>query len=152
MPRGSAVYVNQKSVYINTQIFLERLKIHFVPRITAGKVILMLDGHGSHCNSVETLTCADEDDIILLWIPPHTTYYLQPPDRSVLKSLKASFYQACDRWVKSNVDRRISRLQFGQLQGVAWAKSATVENAASGFKLTGIYPLDQQKILDYAYV
>ncbi|KAK9722452.1 hypothetical protein QE152_g19700 [Popillia japonica] len=29
-------------------------------------------------------------------------------------------YQACHTWVKSNVERRISRLQFGRLIAVAW--------------------------------
>ncbi|KAK9737081.1 hypothetical protein QE152_g11015 [Popillia japonica] len=33
-----------------------------------------------------------------------------------------------------NSQRRISWLQFGRLIGVAWGKSATVQNAASGFK------------------
>ncbi|KAK9712679.1 hypothetical protein QE152_g24760 [Popillia japonica] len=88
---------------------------------------------------------------ILLCLPPHTTHYLQPLDRSFFKSLKGSFYQACDTWVKSNVEGRISWLQFGRLIGVAWGKSATVQNAASGFKATGTYPLDPQNIPDYAY-
>jgi len=151
MPPGSVVYMNQKSAYINTHIFLEWLKFHFVPRKTAGKVVLILDGHGSHCSSVETLTFADENEIILLCLPPHTTHYLQPLDRSFFKSLKASFFQACDTWVKSNVDRRITRLQFGRLLGVAWGKSANVQNATSGFRATGIYPLNPQNIPDYAY-
>ncbi|KAK9737996.1 hypothetical protein QE152_g10267 [Popillia japonica] len=45
----------------------------------------------------------------------------------------------------------MSWLQFGRLIGVAWGKSATVQNAASGFKATGTYPLDLQSIPDYAY-
>lgn len=151
MPPGSIVYMNQKSAYINTEIFLEWLKFHFVPRKTAGKVLLILDGHGSHCSSVEALTYADENDIILLCLPPHTTHYLQPLDRSFFKSLKAAFYQACDTWVKSNVDRKIGRLQFGRLLGVAWGKAASVQNATSGFKAAGIYPFNPQSIPDYAY-
>lgn len=36
--------------------------------------------------------------------------------------------------------------------GFAWAKSATVENALSGFRATGIIPLNRFSIPDYAYL
>lgn len=44
MPPGSIVYMNQKLAYIKTEIFFEWFKFHFVPRKTAGKVLLILDG------------------------------------------------------------------------------------------------------------
>ena len=47
---GSKVYMNQKSSYINSDIFMLWLKEHFVPRKSPGKCILLLDGHASHCN------------------------------------------------------------------------------------------------------
>ena len=100
--------------------------------------MLILDGHGSHCNSVETLEYAEANDVILLCLPPHTTHYLQPLDRSVFKALKAAYYQACQTWVKSKSNRTITRLHFGQLLNEAWGKAASVQNAVSGFKSTGM--------------
>lgn len=48
--------------------------------------------------------------------------------------------------------RRINRLQFGQLLATAWGKAATVKNAVSSFKATGIVPFDPKAIPDYAYL
>jgi len=138
MPPGSVVYMSQKSAYINSELFFIWFKDHFIPRKVPGKVVLILDGHGSHCNSVETLECAEANDVILLCLPPHTTHYLQPLDRSVFKSLKAAYYHACQTWVKSKNNRTITRLHFGQLLNEAWGKAASVQNAVSGFKSTGM--------------
>jgi hypothetical protein len=138
MPPGAQVYMSPKSAYINSEIFLKWLKEHFYPRKSAGKTLVIFDGHASHCNNLETLKFAEDHDIILLCLPPHTTHYLQPLDRSVFKSLKSTFNAAAHNWVKTHDNRNISRLAFGSLLRQAWGRSATVQNAVSGFSATGI--------------
>lgn len=151
MPPGSVLFMSQKSAYINEKIFFECLKTHFLPRKPAGKVLLCLDGHTSHCNSVEMLEFSAANDIILFTLPSHTTHYLQTLDRSVFKSLKAFYYEACRMWLKRNPGRRLTRLQFGELLSTAWSKSATYENATAGFKATGIYPFNRYAVPDHAF-
>jgi hypothetical protein len=85
-----------------------------------------------------TLKFVEDHDIILLCLLPHTTHYLQPLDRSVFKSLKSTFNAAAYNWVKTHDNRNISRLAFGSLLRQAWGRSATVQNAVSGFSTTGI--------------
>lgn len=97
MPPGSALFMSQKSAYITGAIFLNWLKTHFVPRKPAGTVMLLLDGHSTHCNSVEMLEFAIQNNIVLASMPSHTSHYLQPPDRAVFKSLKYHFYEACHK-------------------------------------------------------
>ncbi|CAH1382974.1 unnamed protein product, partial [Tenebrio molitor] len=99
---------------------------------------LIFDGHASHCNNLGTLKFVEDHDIILLCLLPHTTHYLQPLDRSVFKSLKSTFNAAAYNWVKTHDNRNISRLAFGSLLRQAWGRSATVQNAVSGFSTTGI--------------
>lgn len=125
MPPGSKIFMSQKSAYITSAIFLDWLKIHFVPRKPLGKVLLLLDGHSTHCNSVEMLEYAEQNDIVLLSMPSHTSHYLQPLDRAVFKSLKAHFYEQCRLWLNQNPSRRITRLSFGLLLNKAWGKAAT---------------------------
>ncbi|XP_031334769.1 uncharacterized protein LOC116164704 [Photinus pyralis] len=122
MPPGSIVYMSEKSAYVNNIIFFNWLKEQFVPRKPTGKVLLLLDGHSSHCSNVEMLEYAVENDVILFCLPSHTTQFLQPLDRGFFKSFKAFYYEA-------NPGRRITRLQFGKLLGSAWEKSATIKNA-----------------------
>lgn len=152
MPPGSHVFMSEKSAYITSAIFLDWLKIHFVPRKPAGKVLLLLDGHSTHCNSVAMLEYANENEIILLSMPSHTSHYLQPLDRAVFKSLKSNFYEQCRLWINQNPGRRITRLSFGNLLNKAWGKAASAENAISGFKATGVVPFDPTAIPDYAFI
>lgn len=152
MPPGSKLFMSQKSAYITSEIFLEWLKTHFVPRKPAGKVVLLLDGHSTHCNSVEMLEYANQNDIILISMPSHTSHYLQPLDRSVFKSLKHHFYEQCRLWLIQNPGRRITRLSFGALLSKAWGKAASSENAIAGFKATGVYPLNPEALPDYAFI
>ncbi|XP_057660723.1 uncharacterized protein LOC130896560 [Diorhabda carinulata] len=128
MSPGSVVYMNEKSAYINTDLMFTWLKEHFVPRKPDGKILLLLDGHASHCNLVVMLEYADEHNVILFCLPGHTTQFLQP------------------------LDRKISRMQFGQLLSEAWSKAATVDNAVSAFKSTGICPFNPGAIPEYAYL
>lgn len=152
MPPGSEVVMSQKSAYVNLQIFQNWIKDHFFPRKPHGKVLLVLDGHTSHTASVETLEFCEQNDIILLSLPSHTTHYLQPLDRSFFKSLKTFYYADCNSYMRSNPSRRITRLNFGSLLGSSWARAATVQNAVSGFKATGIMPFNPRAIPDYAFL
>ncbi|KAK9703819.1 DDE superfamily endonuclease [Popillia japonica] len=78
MPPGAAVYMSEKSAYVNTTLFLRWLEEMFIPRKPNGKVVLVLDGHASHCTSVELLELADANDVVLICLPSHTTHFLQP--------------------------------------------------------------------------
>lgn len=152
MPPGSAINMSEKSAYVNSDIFFNWLRTHFYPRKMPGKVLLIVDGHSSHTNDLEMLQFAEENSIILLCLPSHTTHYLQPLDRAFFKSLKTHFYDACNRFVKTNPSRKITRLQFGELLGQAWNKSATVENATAAFRSTGIVPFNSDAIPEYAFI
>ncbi|CAH1989114.1 unnamed protein product [Acanthoscelides obtectus] len=152
MPPGSLVFMSEKSAYVNNVLFLRWLKEQFVPRKPPGYVMLILDGHSSHCSSVETLEYASENEIIFVCLPSHTTQFLQPLDRGVFKSLKALYYEECNAFIRRNPNRRINRLIFGQLPAAAWEKSATVKNAVSSFRDTGIVPFNPSAIPDYAYL
>ncbi|XP_074033050.1 uncharacterized protein isoform X1 [Leptinotarsa decemlineata] len=152
MPPGSKLYMNAKSAYVNTDIFLDWLKTHFVPRKPQGPVVLFLDGHSCHCNSVEMLEYAEANDITLLCFPSHTTQFLQPLDRSFFKSLKSHYNSVCNTFVKTNPTKKINRLSFGKLFDDAWSKSATVENGKGGFKACGLYPFNPSAIPEYAFL
>ncbi|CAH2003443.1 unnamed protein product [Acanthoscelides obtectus] len=152
LPPGSKVYMNEKSAYINSALFYLWLKEQFLPRKPVGTVILLLDGHGSHCNNIEMLEFASSNNIILVCLPSHTTQFLQPLDRGFFKSLKMNYYRACNLYIKNNPTRRLTRLQFGELLASAWVKSATVSNAVAAFKATGIVPFNPEAIPDEAFL
>lgn len=151
MPPGTVIYMSQKSAYINSEIFFTWLKDHFIPRKLNGKVLLILDGHTSHCN-ISTLELAEENNVIIICLPSHTTHFLQPLDRAVFRSLKLRFNIACNNWVKTHPSRKITRYQFGLLLSEAWVHAATTSNAISAFKSTGIFPFNRNAIPDDAFL
>lgn len=146
LPAGSSVHMNKKSSFINSQIFLYWLKEHFIPRKPAGKTILIMDGHSSHCSDVEMLELAERHDLILLCLPSHCTQAIQPLDKSFFGPLKIYWNQEAKTWMLNHPSRNLSRYQVGEILGKAWMRAATPANAISGFKGTGIYPLDQNAI------
>lgn len=152
MPPGSRIRMSEKSAYVNSEIFFDWLKTHFFPKKPPGKVLLLFDGHSSHTSNLETLEFAEEHGIILFCLPPHTTHFLQPLDRSFFKSLKGNYYDACRIFIKSQANRKLNRLNFGKILGDAWGKSASVQNAVSGFKSTGIMPFNPRAIPEHAFL
>lgn len=152
MPPGAEVKMSQKSGYVNAELFFDWLRNHFTPRKPAGKVLLLLDGHTSHTSCIEMLEFAEQNDIVLMSIPPHTSHWLQPLDRAFFKSLKSNYYSACNTYMTNNPSRKITRLQFGTLLSSAWGKSANVDNGISGFKTCGIIPFELNAIPDYAFL
>ena len=63
-----------------------------------GKVLLILDNHQSH-TSIEAITFAKENGIVLLTIPPHTSNELQPLDSTVFGSFKTFVSQGINNWM-----------------------------------------------------
>ena len=151
MPPGSKIYMNEKSAYINSDLFLRWIKTHFTPRKPEGIVLLLVDGHTSHC-CVEMLKFARQNDMIMISFPSHTTHWLQPLDRAVFKSLKSAYAVATNNWIRANPSRKINRLQFGHLMSEAWCKAAVPGNAISAFKATGVYPYNPEAIPEYAFI
>ena len=78
---------------------------------------MILDGHTSHYNSTDLLDLEDDNDVIILCLPSHTTQALQPLDRCFFKPLKTYYIQKANAWMLRNKDRPIIRLQVGSLIG-----------------------------------
>ena len=55
-----------------------------------GKVLLIMDGHGSHKTKKFRETCED-NNIIPLYLPPHSTHLLQPLDLGIFGPIKYGY-------------------------------------------------------------
>lgn len=150
VPPGSVVVMSD-SGYINGDLFLKWLQ-HFNEHRTPGKVALIVDGHASHVKNLPVLDYARDNNIILMSLPPHTTHFMQPLDRSFFRPLKAFYNNACRTFVLNHPGKQISKLHFGKLLNQAWGKAATVETACNGFKACGLFPVDRDAIPEHAYL
>jgi hypothetical protein len=72
MPNGSTVHMSD-SGYMTSEIFSAFLG-HFSRYKPQGKVLLILDGHTSHCKDPDMLEKASELGVEMLCLPPHSTH------------------------------------------------------------------------------
>ena len=112
--------------------------------------LLVLDGHSSH-ESLGLLMAARENNIKILALPPHSTHYLQPLDRSVFGPFNDYYDEACSSFLQENVLHQINRWSFPSLMNKAWEKAFTGENIRAGFRACGIFPFNPQAIPESAF-
>lgn len=131
------------SGFVNTDLFITWLK-HFQSFVHAtpeDPVLLLLDNHSSHI-SLEAVNYAREQNIVMLTLPPHGSHKLQPLDRSFFSPLKSKYSVACNKFMSEFPGKAITQYHVAKLFNEAYKKVATVGNAESGFKVSGIYPFD----------
>lgn len=88
----------------------------------------------------------------MLSIPPHTSHRLQPLDVTLYSPLKTAFRRECDIKIKSTCLQKITPYDIAGLFNTAYSKVATIGNAVSGFKQTGIFPLNPDTFTDKDYL
>ena len=143
-----ALYAKQKTGFMDSELFVKWFTKLFIPhaRPTPERsVLLLVDGHSSHC-SPDLIHIARENNVILLALAPHTTHLCQPLDVAVYRSFKihlsklVKFGQALrgDLWIaKSNVGRVLKQ---------PFEACMTIQNIKSGFKKCGIFPFNPNAI------
>ena len=103
--------------------------------------LLLLDNHSSRI-SIDSLNFATENGITMLTFPPHTTHRLQPLDRSVYDPFKKYMNAAMDASMLNNSGKSCSIYNILQIVATAFPQTVTPQNIMSGFRMTGIYPLN----------
>ncbi|KAJ8890853.1 hypothetical protein PR048_010362 [Dryococelus australis] len=151
LPPGSVVFMSD-SGYITIELFRRFLEYFVMHKPQGEKTnILVLDGHSAHVSDPDILQFAVGNNIIMNSIPSHTSYYIQPLDRSFFRSLKMHYYGPCNSWIKQNPTRSITKLQYGMLFSQAWDKASSVENGVSGFRAYRLVPFNPGAIPESAF-
>ena len=63
------------------------MNTHFSQHVTTRPILLLYDGHTSHYTA-QVIAEAKEQGIYLFALPPHTSHFLQPLDKSVFGPFK----------------------------------------------------------------
>lgn len=138
----ATIYGLSSKGWMDGELFHKWFKRHFLRYAPATRpLILLMDGHSSHYNS-KTLQLAAEHEIILFTLPPNTTHCTQPLDKGVFGPLKQKWREVCHDYMVSHPGKKVIRDTFSPLFSRAWISSMTAANCISGFKTTGILPLD----------
>lgn len=132
------------SGWSNSVKFEEFLK-HFIKYVKPSKddkVLMILDNHESHL-SINIIDLAIENGIVMLTFPPHTSHKLQPLDRTVFGPLKKYYDKACNEWLLQHPGSPLTIYHVAECFGKAYPLAFTPSNIQSGFKVSGIWPVNE---------
>ena len=139
------IFMTSDNGWITQEIYFEWFKF-FIKSISPPRPVLLIeDGHGSHI-TLDVIELAHKIDIHLLCLPSHTSHILQPLDIGVFKSFESGYSKACRKYIMENPGRVITSEVIASLVGETWAHSITPMNILSGFKKSGISPLNPSEV------
>ena len=137
------------SGWMTSNTFLVFMK-HFIKYSHASidrKVLLLLDNHESHI-SVQTIELAKANGVVMLSFPPHCSHKLQPLDRSVYGPFKRYYNSACDMCMLNHPGETMTIYEIAEMVGHAFPKAMTPHNIQSGFRVSGIQPVNPDIFTD----
>lgn len=133
--------------WMNQELFTYWFYHHFLMSVPPVRpLVVIMDGHSSHYNP-DFIRAAAEEKIIVFVLPPNTTHLTLPLDKGCFGPLKSVWKKVTHEFYTHNPGRVVSRYDFSSLFGQAWKQAMTQNNVLSGFRTTGIYPFDPNKVL-----
>lgn len=150
----SSYGVAHPSGWMQSEIFVEWMH-HFIKHTNptiSNPVLLLLDGHSTHVKNIPVIDIAKKNHITILCFPPHTTHKLQPLDISFMRPLSTYYSQEVNLYLVNHPGRVITLYEIGKIFGLAYNKSATINNAVSGFRKAGIVPYNPDVFSDFDFM
>ena len=88
------------------------------------------------------------NNIKVLAIPGHTSHILQPLDFTPFANFKTAWNQNLSQYLASNAGCAMPKQHFWIPFWPSWHKAMTVAVIQSGFRKTGIFPVNRRVIKD----
>ena len=82
----------------------------------------------------------------MLAIPPHTSHIVQALDSTPFAQFKKPWQRHLKEWNFDNKVKCLPKGSFWEVFWPAWSCSMTVGNIQSGFRKTGVYPVNYNAI------
>ena len=105
---------------------------------------MILDGHSSHATLVFK-NLANDNHIILLYLPPHTIHKLQPLDVGMFGPLAQYYSQFVENHICHSFD--VSKQEYTEWILEARKKANSESNILSAFKKTGLILFNPDLVL-----
>jgi hypothetical protein len=136
------VFISENG-WMTSEIFVSWFHT-FLRHVKERPLLVILDGHKTHV-SLEVIKYAKDNNVSLLKLPSHLTHQLQPLDKTCFKALKSIWDQRLVSYQRENNFRNIGKSESVDLLCEVWHKGLTEANVCSGFRETGIFPVDRTK-------
>ena len=118
---------------------------NFTKQVEERPLLVIYDGHLTHV-SLELIEKAIKEKITIVKLPPHVTDRLQPLDVCCFGPLKHEWEKKLNKQMNLLGPREtVSKSVFVDVLSNIWHKNLSEKNITSGFRATGIFPLNHEK-------
>ena len=148
------IYTTSKNGWIANRITFRWLTKVFLPETKPPSNearLLILDGHASH-HSIEFLLKCKQNNVWLVFLPPHSTHVLQPLDLSCFSAVKSKYREQIADLASLNDAAPIKKHRFIKYYHKAREEGLTARTIKSGWRTSGIYPWNPRKGLKSSLV
>jgi hypothetical protein len=152
-PKG-ARYNRTKSGWFDAVTFEDWFMSLFLPclRKQEGQKVVISDNLSSHIN-LNILRVCEQNNIRFIALPPNSTHLTQPLDVAYFRPMKIAWRKVMSEWKTSAQGKcasTINKSKFPQLldQLMTSLQENGADNLKSGFRKTGISPINKQEVLD----
>ena len=102
--------------------------------------------------TMQAIEYANDNGIVILTLPPHTTDKLQPLDVSIYASFKTCMRTLINNYNLMHPHTHITEHRLPEFASQAWIKACTPSNVLGGFRATGIWPINTNVFPDEAFL
>lgn len=109
--------------------------------------ILIMDNHATHYSEELKLVLKDAR-VIPIYLPPHCLHLMQPLDVGVFKPVKDHYRKLVARYFDRHATHVVPKDKFIEFWIGSRNLRMTKENISSGFRKSGLWPIDKQMVLE----
>ena len=125
--------------------WIKHFDLHTASRTKGKYRLLILDGHESHYSTEFELHC-QQNNIITLCMPPHSSHLLQPLDVGCFGPRKQAYGREVEDLMRAHINH-VSKLEFLCAFREAFFTSITERNIQGGFAGARLVPYNPEKVL-----
>lgn len=125
--------------------WLKHFDKHTIRQTQGTHRLLILDGHESHTNLNFKQYC-EQQRIVTLCMPPHSSHLLQPLDVGCFGPLKHAYGAQIQQMMKSYI-HHVTKLEFLPAFKTAFYQAMTASNVQAGFRGAGLQPSNPDTVL-----
>ena len=135
--------------WTSDEIGLRWLEKLFIPstssRTKGGYRLLILDGHGSHLTPKFDEIC-EQNKVIPICMPPHSSHLLQPLDIGCFAVLKRSYGRLVEMKMRNGINH-IDKLDFLEAYPLARIEAFKSETIKNSFGAAGLIPFAPNRVI-----
>ena len=139
--------------YINNELFYYwgKMFLAFLHQLNINNEhhVLLMDGHGSHVYNIDDML---QNNIHVVLYDAHMMHATQSMDQYPFESFKTTYNSELMKWCEKNEAKCLPHSQFYHIFNNAYDKAMTKKNIQAAFRVTGIYPINPEAILDEHFI